>query len=123
MAYVTDLTHFDGVLDPGSTAPAPARRLAKFLTEIVRVASRETDNGSIATDVRCFKKPKRRACPGRVVASRERGKETIEWHCPACDEWGVINNWRGGQADLSRFATSGASAVRSVLRPNIGSRT
>src|SRR5439155_20643629 len=62
--YVTDLTHFDGALDPGSNAPAAAKRLAKFFDDLVRVASREII-GTIRTDVRCFKKPARRPCGGK----------------------------------------------------------
>lgn len=101
--YVTDLTHFDGALDPGSNAPAPAKRLAKFFDEVVRVASREA-LGTIRTDVRCFKKPARRPCSGRIVATRSQSREEISWECPSCGNNGVIHNWRGTKADLSRCA-------------------
>lgn len=50
-SYVTDLTHFDGVLAPGSKAPAPAKKLARFLAAVVQVASREA-LGTVRTGVR-----------------------------------------------------------------------
>ena len=101
--YVTDLTHFDGALDPGSNAPAPAKKLAKFFDELVRVASRES-LGTIRTDVRCFKKPARRSCPGKIVTTRSRGRDEINWECPTCENNGVIHHWQGSKADLSRYA-------------------
>lgn len=101
--YVTDLTHFDGALDPASNAPAAAKRLAKFFDELVRVASRES-LGTIRTDVRCFKKPARRACSGKIVTTRSRGHEEITWECPSCGNNGVIHHWQGSSADLSRYA-------------------
>lgn len=101
--YVTDLTHFDGVLDPSSTAPTPAKRLAAFLTEVVRIATRER-LGAICTDVRCFKKPGRRPCPGKIVTTRSRSEAAIAWECPACGTNGVIHHWQGSVADLTRYA-------------------
>ena len=101
--YVTDLTHFDGALDPGSNAPAPAKKLAKFFDELVRVASRES-LGTIRTDVHCFKKPAKRACSGRIVTTRSRSREDITWECPSCGNKGIIHHWRGSKADLSRYA-------------------
>ena len=109
--YVTDLTHFDGVLAPASTAPAPAKRLAAFLTELVRVATRERI-GTVRTDVRCFKKPARRACTGKVVTMTTRGQEAIRWECPSCGNNGVIRNWRGSEADLSRYAPTEVEVPR-----------
>jgi hypothetical protein len=104
MAYITDLTHFDGVLEPGSKAPAPARRLARFLTEVVRVVSRDGVGHLVDTGVKCFKRPKHKACAGHVEASWATDGDTITWGCPDCGEQGFIHNWRGGAADLSRFA-------------------
>lgn len=110
MAYVTDLTHFDGVLDEGSTAPAPAKRLARFLSEVVRITSREGAGVILNTDVRCFKRPSRRVCEGRIQAVLPRGGDTVEWQCPECRENGYIRNWRGTDADLSRFTRPRAPA-------------
>jgi hypothetical protein len=101
--YVTDLTHFDGVLDPPSTAPTPAKRLAAFLTEVVRIATRER-LGAICTDVRCFKKPGRRPCPGKIVTTRTRSEAAIGWEYPACGTNGVLHHWRGSVADLTKYA-------------------
>ncbi len=114
--YVTDLTHFDGVLDPASTAPAPAKRLAKFLDELVRVASREI-LGTIRTDVCCFKKPRRRPCPGRIVTTRSRSREEISWECPSCGNNGVIHHWQGTPADLSRYARPEADVQKNRTGP------
>ncbi len=103
--YVSDLTDFDGVLDAASRAPAPARRLAEFFTEVVRVASRER-LGAICTDIRCFKRPARRPCPGRIVTTRAGSQEAISWECPACGTNGVIRHWQGTKADLTRYAVT-----------------
>ncbi len=117
--YVTNLTHFEGALEPGSNAPAPAKKLAKFFDELVRIASRES-LGTIRTDVRCFTKPARRACSGRIVTARSRDREDIAWACPSCGTNGVIHHWQGSAADLRRYARpevevlkkpSGAGAV------------
>ena len=102
--YVTDLIHFEGVLAPGSGAPAPARKMAKFFHEVVAIASREPDNGRIETDVRCFRRFQRGRCPGFIVAARRRGEEQIDWVCSSCGDGGSIRNWQGSSVDLSRFA-------------------
>lgn len=101
--YVTDLTHFDGLLDPSSTAPKPAKRLAAFLSDLVQIASRER-LGAICTDVRCFKRPGRRPCPGKIVTTRGQRDAPIDWECRACGTNGVITHWQGSVADLTEFA-------------------
>jgi hypothetical protein len=107
--YVTNLTHFEGALDPASAAPAAARKLALFFDDLVRIASRES-LGAIRTDVRCFKRPGRRPCPGKIVTTRARGQDEIGWECPSCGTGGVIHHWQGAEADLSRYARPEAAA-------------
>ena len=98
--WVTDLTHFldeSGGLHPALTGPG--RGLAEHMTSIVAAATSTRDE---AVEVRCRRRPKRRACPGRLEY-RLWADERITWECPKCGDNGVISNWQSTQWDHRAF--------------------
>jgi hypothetical protein len=44
--------------------------------------------------VPCHRRPKRKACPGRIQASFEPATPNILWLCPVCENQGLIHNWQ-----------------------------
>ena len=98
-AWITDLRHF--VNEDGSLANMPnrARALAEYFGRIVKgVTTRQKD--ALATGVRCRKRPKRRRCPGEIIAFIDE-QEAISWSCPVCEDNGVISGWKGTIWDWS----------------------
>ena len=109
MSWVTDITHFGGVLDPSSRAPGPAKLIARFFGSIVQAATAWPPGEMIDSAIHCRRKPKRKACAGRIrlvlVEHDESGNPDsdvrILWECPLCKDNGVIRNWKGTDWDLS----------------------
>jgi hypothetical protein len=98
-AWITDLRHF--VNEDGSLATMPnrARALAEYFGRIVKgVTTRQKD--ALATGVRCRKRPRRRKCPGEIIAFIDE-QEAISWSCPVCEDNGVISGWKGTLWDWS----------------------
>lgn len=96
---VTDLHH---LLDLPVDCPAPARKLAERLGDIVRAATAGDVGGVWETALPCARRPGRRACPGRMLVQRTAPEEPIRWQCSACGDDGVISGWDGSPHDLRR---------------------
>jgi hypothetical protein len=98
--WVTDLTHFldeSGGLHRALTGPG--RRLAEHMLSIVAAA---TSTRGDELQVRCRRRPKRRACPGSLEY-RLWADERITWACPKCGDNGVISNWQSTAWDRRSF--------------------
>ena len=98
-AWITDVRHF--LNDDGSRANLrnPGRTLAEYFGRIVKgVTTRQKD--ALATGVRCRKRPKRRKCPGEIIAFIDE-QGAISWSCPVCEDNGVISGWKGTIWDWS----------------------
>ena len=97
--WITDLRHF--LDDDGSLAdmPRPACRLTKYLGQIVKAVTTRKRN-TLATGVRCRRRPGRRPCSGEIIAFIEE-QRAISWSCPACKDNGVISGWEGTIWDWS----------------------
>ncbi len=99
MSYITDMTHFDGILAPGAKVPAEGRRMVDFMGRIVGVASLDATGRLVETDIPCLKRPGKPACSGNIGLILVQGR--VEWRCPTCGLDGIISNWRGSMWDLS----------------------
>lgn len=107
--WITNMTHFDGVLDPAVDVPAPARKLAAFMGDIVFDATCRPTSQLADTAVAC-QSPR---CTGHVRAKLE-GLVAIQWHCSSCDEQGRISEWRGSPWDM----TGKPAAERRLPQPS-----
>ena len=99
MAWITDLRHF--LDEDGSMADMPSRvhPIAGFFASIVKsVTTRQSH--VLRTGVRCRRRPKRRPCPGEIIAFIDE-RHSISWSCPVCKDSGVISGWEGTSWDWS----------------------
>ena len=81
--------------------PVPARNLANHLGAIVSAVTGQAPGPLRETSVRCRRRPGRRPCVGRIRAVVEVGSGEVVWHCPACDDNGMIHHWEGTPGDRS----------------------
>jgi hypothetical protein len=94
--YVTDLRHFmteDG--DINYDLPRPALNLALHIAQIVAwMTNQAVDAEAEWTNVPCRRSPKRRRCPGDILASFEHDPVFgIRWWCPICGDNGFAYGW------------------------------
>jgi hypothetical protein len=95
--YVSDIRHF---LDTADDAPAPARRMAKHLGDVVRAATSGPAGESWLSALTCRRRPGHRSCPGHIAVCRDDVGASIEWLCVSCRDQGVISGWEGCCFDL-----------------------
>jgi len=81
----------------------PARKLAEFVCSIVVAVTSYTLEISVATGIRCRRRPKRKPCKGEVYAFLDDEQGIIEWHCFICGDRGHITDWENTQWDM-RFS-------------------
>lgn len=99
MALITDLRDFFNEDGSRTEMPNPARTCADYFGRIVKgVTNRQSD--ALATGVRCRKRPRRRPCPGEIIAFIDE-QQAISWPCPVCRDNGLISGWKGTIWDWS----------------------
>ena len=96
--WITDMTHF---LDAEGRIAAQllSRRLIHHLGSIVAAVTSESAETSRELKIKCRRKPDRKPCPGTIHAGFEPGTSNIIWHCPSCEDRGVIHHWQGAPWD------------------------
>jgi len=99
---VSDLRHF---LDLPDDTPAPARRLAEQLHDIVRSATARAPGAGWASALPCLRRPGNRRCPGRILVRRTRPLVPITWACTTCGDAGSVSGWQDTLYDLSHVPT------------------
>jgi hypothetical protein len=102
-SYVTDMAHLVELANPGAALPAPAKRLASYLGDIVSAASLFEAGIAWDSGLRCRRRPGHRPCQETIVFQRSAESREIHWWCPSGHEEGVIRNWEGTPWDLSRL--------------------
>ena len=107
--WVTDLQHYlgdDGFFAP--KMPGPARKIAEHMASIVEAATtRPAGERWAAAALRCRRRPRRKACPGRLVVRRTEVPAEIEWRCPRCADNGFIRGFEATPWDLSPSTADG----------------
>ena len=93
--WITAMVHFLDAAGCMVDMPGPARNLANHLGAIVSAVTGQAPGPLRETSVRCRRRPGRRPCVGRIRAAVEVGSGEIAWHCPACDDNGIIHHWEG----------------------------
>ena len=96
-AWITDITHY---LDSAGRVPARPRPIVVFMGSIVVESSKRAAGDTHAIDVKCRRRPGRRPCRGMIHSSVDPGTREIQWHCPVCDDHGLISNWEGSPWDV-----------------------
>lgn len=89
-AYVLDITHYLDARGDVAALPAPARKLASFLTLLIEAATGVPSAEARDARIRC----RTNACTGSIWTSLPSNQDAISWHCPACGLHGVIRNWQ-----------------------------
>lgn len=100
--YITDLKYF--LDDEGGLAPdsGPVGELIEYLTSIVAMVSYPTPEPPSEYKIQCIRNEDGNQCPGNIVGKLVPESEDIVWHCPVCNDKGVISNWQGTLWDLSQ---------------------
>ena len=112
---VTDLQHF---LDLPLDAPAPARRLAEQLSNLVRAASAGDAGSTWETVLPCRRRPGNRPCPGLMLVERNPDPSVpIHWKCSSCDDQGLISHWSDSPFDLRPRGLTAAQRVDEIVIP------
>src|SRR5271157_1292632 len=83
-------------------ALGPARRMAKYIDEIISTVTASPKGQRVHSAVCCRRRPGHRRCLGRIFVC-EKDNGDIEWECPSCGSSGVIRGWQGGWSDLSEL--------------------
>jgi len=108
---VADLRHFLEL--PGDT-PAPARRLAEQLRDIVRATTAGEAGAAWVSALPCRRRPGNRRCPGRILLRRNESPATITWECTACGDAGVVSGWQDTPYDLSHRSTMSSGPAEDI---------
>lgn len=112
---VTDLSHY---LDLPPDTPAPARRLAQHLGNIVRAATAGDAGSAWQSALPCRRRPANRACPGQMIVLRTQADAPIRWQCNRCEDTGLISNWHDSRYDLRRRGLTVADPERNIVITN-----
>ncbi|MDX2370430.1 MAG: hypothetical protein QNK36_18840 [Colwellia sp.] len=101
MALKVDLRQF---LDDESNVlelTEQAKKIFKFLTEIVSSVSDNIEQPLIEVDLNCNTRADELSCRGSIEASCK-VIGMIEWHCDTCEASGTISHWQGGVWDKQK---------------------
>ena len=110
--FVTDLHHF---LDLPAGTPGPARRLAGYLSNIVRAATAGDAGTTWESALPCRRRPGNRRCPGRMIVLRTEPPAPIRWQCSVCADEGIISNWADSPFDLRPRRLTLARPVKEIV--------
>jgi hypothetical protein len=92
--WVNDIRHWLGknLLEAG----LPQLRLkVKKLGEIITYATAIEAGISVDFQPVCWKRPKRKACKGKLGIELDSDTKQIQWLCPECGDEGVVTGWSG----------------------------
>jgi hypothetical protein len=88
--FVTDITHYLDESGEMAKLPAPARKLASFLTLLIESATSATSAREHNSRIRC----RAEGCRGTILTIHSGNQGEIDWRCDACGHNGVIRNWQ-----------------------------
>ena len=98
--WVINIQHW---LDKTLTGPGlPQLKFkVKKLTELITYATAKKAGAPFAVQPLCWRKPKRKPCPGELKISLNPATKQIHWLCPECGDEGVVTGWSGLMWDLT----------------------
>ena len=90
--WIVDLRHYLTPAGAMADMPKPARMLADYFARIVVDATTNIDE---EPTVRCRRQPRHKRCTGIVMSYPSADEDgAIHWHCPVCDDNGLIRGWQ-----------------------------
>jgi len=112
--WIVDIRHY---FDAGGTLPPQVRPLALHFGRIVAAATARPAGATFESAVPCRRRPRRRACPGRIVVQRSQVPPRIRWECPRCEDRGLIEGFEESPWDLSRVPPDEEQERATVVFP------
>ena len=104
--WVIDLRHYlSEETDDLAAMQGPALNCAMFFTSIVAWVTDHNLDGDPHTNVWCMRRPGRKRCMGEIMAELRAESGEIVWHCPWCNENGVVCGWEHTLWDRRRPST------------------
>jgi hypothetical protein len=110
--FVSDLRHF---LDMPDDAPGPARKMAEYLSSVVRAATAGKAGAAWVSALACRRRPGNRPCPGHIAVFRADLPAPIEWRCTSCGDEGLISGWEDSPFDLRLPRSSRAGEAKTEV--------
>ncbi len=98
---IVDIRHW---LNESMTAPA-LPQLNNKVEQLGRIIAYATDLNDDHPRPKCSRRPGRKPCPGKLEAFITENLE-IYWHCPVCEDEGLISGWQGLLWDLLEDGTT-----------------
>lgn len=90
--WIVDLRHYLAPSGAIAEMPRRARLLAEYFASIVVDATSNLDE---EPSVRCRRHPGHKRCTGIVMSYPSADESpSIQWHCPLCQDNGVISGWQ-----------------------------
>lgn len=100
--WVTDITHFLDENGEFKSESVQERRFGEYLAAIIVMASYPEPEYPPEFRVDCRNRPEHKPCHGELAGFVDPETDDIVWTCPACEENGIIKNWRGTIWDMSK---------------------
>lgn len=91
---VVDIRHWLNETLSGPVRPRLESKVRK-LTEIITYITAKGAGVSVDVQPRCWRKPKRKPCAGKLEISLKTDTKQIYWRCPNCGDQGVMTGWAG----------------------------
>jgi len=112
--WIVDIRHY---FDADWALPPQVRPIALYFGRIVAVATARPAGATFESAIPCRRRPRRRACPGRVVVQCSQVPPRIRWNCPRCEDQGVIVGFEESPWDLSRVPPDEEQERATVVLP------
>ncbi|MBN2103634.1 hypothetical protein JW835_06295 [bacterium] len=93
--YQINITHYLDEKGEVAEIPKAVKKLADYLVLIIKTATEHFPAKDFKTGLPCRKK----TCQGRILTSIFQKGGDIYWHCPVCEEQGIITDWQGTKWD------------------------
>jgi hypothetical protein len=117
---VTDMTHFDGIADLDPEENRPLFRLVDHLGSMVKAGCVAPPGETVASAIRCNRRPKGRSCPGYIEIHRVDVPPQLRWQCSWCEDAGVTYGFEGTVWDITPRggpSTSDGESITVTLSP------
>lgn len=82
-------------------------RVLRFVGQLISIASVLPTGEPHQSDIGCRRRPRRRACPGKLTITRRELEDDILWQCPTCEDSGLVVGWQDSRWDREPALKSG----------------
>jgi hypothetical protein len=100
--WVIDIRHWLDDTHSGPGHPGLSSKVKK-LSEIIAYATAIESELPTGSPPVCWRRPKRRACPGELQIDFDPEADEIRWLCPVCGDEGVLSGWSGLIWDMTDY--------------------